>query len=58
MSSRSLPRAYSTRRSTSKKCEPIERLVVDVPADSVGAVMEKIGSRKGEILEMNPVGSG
>ena len=39
-----------------KKCEPIERLVVDVPADSVGAVMEKIGSRKGEILEMNPVG--
>ena len=39
-----------------KKCEPIERLVVDVPSDSVGAVMEKIGARKGELLEMNPVG--
>ena len=39
------------------QCEPIERLVVDVPADCVGAVMEKIGSRKGEMLEMNPVGS-
>ena len=38
------------------KCEPIERLVVDVPADSVGAVIEKIGSRKGDLLEMNPVG--
>jgi len=38
------------------KCEPIERLVVDVPADCVGAVMEKIGSRKGDLLEMNPVG--
>ncbi len=40
-----------------KKCEPIERLVCDVPSDSVGAVIEKIGSRKGEMLEMNPVGS-
>ena len=38
------------------KCEPIERLVVDVPAGCVGAVMEKIGSRKGDLLEMNPVG--
>ena len=39
-----------------KKCEPIERLVVDVPADSVGAVIEKIGSRKGDLVEMTPVG--
>ena len=38
------------------KCEPIERLVVDVPSDSVGAVIEKIGGRKGDLLEMNPVG--
>ena len=37
-------------------CEPIERLVVDVPSDSVGAVIEKIGSRKGDLLEMTPVG--
>ena len=40
-----------------KLCEPIERLVVDVPADCVGSVIEKIGSRKGEMLEMNPVGN-
>jgi GTP-binding protein len=38
------------------KCEPIERLVVDVPSDSVGAVIEKIGSRKGDMVEMTPVG--
>lgn len=40
-----------------KKCEPIERLVVDVPQECVGAVIEKIGSRKGEMLEMTPVGN-
>ena len=39
------------------KCEPMERLVVDVPADAVGAVIEKMGSRKGDLLEMTPVGS-
>ena len=39
-----------------KKCEPIERLVVDVPSDSVGSVIEKIGSRKGDLVEMTPVG--
>jgi len=37
-----------------KKCEPIERLVVDVPQECVGSVIEKIGSRKGEMLEMTP----
>ena len=40
-----------------KKCEPIERLVVDVPTESVGAVIEKIGGRKGDLLEMNPIGA-
>ena len=39
-----------------KRCEPIERVVVDVPADCVGSVIEKLGSRKGELLEMTPVG--
>ncbi len=39
-----------------KRCEPIERLVADVPADAVGAVIEKIGSRKGDLVEMTPVG--
>ncbi len=40
-----------------KKCEPIERVVADVPQEYVGAVIEKLGSRKGELLEMTPVGS-
>ncbi len=39
-----------------QRCEPIERLVADVPADSVGAVIEKLGSRKGDLVEMTPVG--
>ncbi len=40
-----------------KECEPIERLVVDVPSESVGAVIEKLGQRKADMLEMTPVGS-
>ena len=40
-----------------KLSEPIERLVIDVPEDCVGAVMEKLGSRKGELTQMAPVGS-
>ena len=40
-----------------KKCEPIERVVVDVPQESMGAVMEKLGARKGEFVQMTPVGS-
>ncbi len=40
-----------------KKCEPIERVVADVPQDFMGAVMEKLGSRKGEFLSMTPVGN-
>ena len=40
-----------------KKCEPIERVVVDVPSDAMGPVMEKLGARKGEFVQMTPVGS-
>lgn len=40
-----------------KRCEPVERVVVDVPQDYMGSVMEKLGARKGEFLEMTPVGS-
>ena len=39
-----------------KKCEPMERVVLDVPSDYVGPVMEKLGQRKGEFVQMNPVG--
>lgn len=40
-----------------KQCEPIERLVVDVPEEYMGAVMEKMGTRKGELQHMTPQGS-
>ncbi len=40
-----------------KLCEPVERVVVDVPQDNMGSVMEKLGARKGEFLEMTPVGT-
>ncbi len=37
-------------------CEPIERLLADVPKDNVGAVIEKLGGRKSELLHMTPQG--
>lgn len=40
-----------------KLSEPIERLYVDVPEEYVGVVMEKMGSRKAELLQMNSQGS-
>ena len=39
------------------KCEPMERVTLDVPSEYVGAVVEKLGQRKGDLLEMNPIGS-
>ncbi|MBQ5568673.1 MAG: translational GTPase TypA [Oscillospiraceae bacterium] len=38
-------------------CEPIERVVVDVPEDSSGAVIDKLLRRKGELQEMTPSGN-
>ena len=40
-----------------KKCEPMERLVVDVPSDCSGSVIEKMGARKGDFLDMTPIGT-
>ena len=39
------------------RCEPVERVVADVPSDYMGSVMEKLGARKGEFVEMLPVGN-
>ena len=39
-----------------EKCEPMERLYIDVPNDSVGAVIERLGVRKGTLVTMNPSG--
>ena len=36
--------------------EPFETAVIDVPADAVGSVIEKLGSRKGDLVSMNPIG--
>ena len=38
-------------------CEPIERMVADVPEESMGAVIEKMGKRKGDLVSMTPMGS-
>ncbi len=41
-----------------EKCEPMEHITLDVPNDYVGSVVEKLGQRKGDLLEMVPLGSG
>ena len=40
------------------KCEPIEDLVVNVPDDSIGTVIEKLGRRKAEMKNMEPAEPG
>ena len=40
------------------KCEPVETLVVNIPDDSVGTVIEKLGRRKGEMVNMEPAETG
>lgn len=40
-----------------KKYEPIDILTIDVPEDSVGTIMNKMGNRKGELIAMTPKGS-
>ena len=41
-----------------KKLEPMELVYVDVPDEFSGAVIEKLSMRKGELLNMNPSGTG
>ncbi|MFJ7184810.1 translational GTPase TypA [Lysinibacillus xylanilyticus] len=40
------------------KCEPFERVQIDVPEENVGSIIESIGTRKGEMLDMVNNGSG
>lgn len=40
------------------KCEPFERVQIDVPEENVGSIIESIGARKGEMLDMVNNGSG
>ena len=39
-----------------QKCEPMERVTLDVPNEYVGTVIEKLGQRKGDLIEMTPIG--
>lgn len=52
----STPRVL-TKEIDGKLCEPIERMVADVPEDSMGSVIEKMGRRKGDLVSMTPMGS-
>ncbi len=52
----STPRVL-TKEIDGKVCEPIERMVADVPESCMGAVIEKMGRRKGDLLSMTPMGS-
>jgi len=40
------------------RCEPIEELLVDVPDEYTGVVIEALGTRKGEMTNMNSTGDG
>lgn len=53
----STPRVLYKTAEDGRKLEPIERLVIDVPDDCVGSVMEKVCSRKGEMTNMHPQGN-
>ncbi|MCM1546326.1 MAG: translational GTPase TypA [Clostridiales bacterium] len=39
------------------KCEPVERLIVDVPDEATGAIFQSMGNRKGELLHMSAIGT-
>jgi GTP-binding protein len=41
-----------------KKMEPVERLLIDIPEESMGSVMESLGARKAEMVNMVNTGSG
>ena len=47
-----------TKRVDGKLMEPVERLTVDVPEEFVGVVMEQLGTRKGEVVNMHNHGYG
>ncbi len=46
------------RSENGRKLEPVERLVIDVPENFIGIILETIGSRRGEMLKMSNHNSG
>jgi GTP-binding protein len=49
---------YRTDAETGQRLEPIEEVVIDVDEEFAGAVVEKLGERRGELKDMRPAGSG
>ncbi|HEV3039502.1 MAG TPA: translational GTPase TypA [Candidatus Angelobacter sp.] len=47
-----------TKRINGKLMEPVEKLTVDIPESFIGVVIEKLGSRKGQMMKMHNHGSG
>ena len=39
-------------------CEPVERVQIDIPEEYTGAIMESLGARKGEMIDMVNNGNG
>ena len=52
----STPRVL-TKEIDGKVCEPIERMIADVPEECMGTVIEKMGRRKADLVSMTPMGS-
>jgi len=52
----STPRVL-TKEIDGKLCEPIERMIADVPEECMGSVIEKMGRRKADLLGMTPMGN-
>jgi GTP-binding protein len=52
----SRPRVITRKTDTGQTQEPYEQAVIEVPSDLVGTVIEKFGSRKGEMTDMKPMG--
>ena len=48
----SMPKVLYRTGENGEKLEPIDKLVIDVPEESMGVVMEKMGKRKGEFVNM------
>jgi GTP-binding protein len=46
------------RTENSKKLEPLERLVIDIPENFIGIILETLGARRGEMLKMSNHNSG
>ncbi len=54
----SRPRVITKTDSGGNQLEPYEEAVIETPQEIVGTIMEKMGPRRGELVDMNPVGAG